>query len=94
MKPEPPYCQWVCHGFCQRFFHEECKIEYFGEDSKEELKDDEDAQNWKCNDCLENKAMCFCCKEKSVIQIIPKKGKPQMVGESQNEEEESKHGSE
>ena len=35
---------------------------------------------WHCDDCMDNRAMCFCCKVKGQILVFPKKGKPKAAG--------------
>jgi hypothetical protein len=90
LHPEPPYCTWFCHGYCQRFFHDECKeLLFSGINASSELQKkhrlaQQDKSTWICNDCLESKAQCFCCKQKGIILLFPKKGKPKTAESLEN----------
>lgn len=73
-------CVYFCTDYCQRFFHEECKDLLFSA-NEQSKRSSPPSQNWKCDDCLEGKAVCFCCKEKGDILLFPKKGKPMAASE-------------
>ena len=82
-------CEWFCHGFCQRSFHQACKDELFKDSQQKraglpliEPLNKRDA--WQCDDCLEGQAECYCCKQKGMILVFPKKGKPKAAGSTLN----------
>lgn len=77
-------CVYFCSGYCQRFFHEACKDLLFS--SNEQFrKNNPTSLSWQCDDCLDGKAVCFCCKEKGDILLFPKKGKPMVASELLNQ---------
>ena len=89
-------CTFYCHSYCQRSFHEKCKDKLFPKKESESGEDQESPLNapvttrqqtklpdgyWQCEDCSENTAQCFCCKNKGLILVFPKKGKPKAAGQ-------------
>lgn len=73
-------CVWFCQRYCQRSFHEQCKIKLFPDRSSDLTARKQPSIFWECDDCAENTAECFCCKKKGVILVFPKKGKPKAAG--------------
>jgi len=89
-------CTFYCHSYCQRSFHEKCKDKLFPKKESESGEELESPLNaavttrqqtkvpdgyWQCEDCSENTAQCFCCKNKGLILVFPKKGKPKAAGQ-------------
>lgn len=83
LHPETPsnLCAWFCSSYCQRFFHEDCKDNLFATEGKRLPNSALNKGHWQCDDCLDNKALCFCCKSKGQILLFPKKGKPKAAGQ-------------
>lgn len=81
MQPETQEnpCTWFCQSYCQRSYHDACKEQKFTRNAA----DSDSARRkgmWQCDDCQDNVAECFCCKQKGLILVFPKKGKPKAPG--------------